>query len=177
MKYLALLRGINVGGNAIIKMDQLQKIFVKNGFTNVRTYIQSGNVIFESDSKDKQKLTSEIESFLLNAFKINIRIVIVSDKELEKVLDHVPHEWKKTDELRCYLAFVKEPTTTSEVLKEITLNEGIDFIQTGERVLYMSTKLSGITNSSFSKLSGKKIYQEITIRNYNTIQKLRDLMK
>jgi uncharacterized protein (DUF1697 family) len=62
-------------------------------------------------------------------------------------------------------------------LKEITLNEGVDFIAVGIGVLYMSTKLSGITKSRFSKLAGKKIYKDITIRNYNTTQKLLELME
>jgi len=177
MKYLALLRGINVGGNRIIKMVDLKVAFEKSGFTDVTTFIQSGNVVFSSDEKDTEKIARKLEDTVLQTFKINSRIVVKSYSQLKKVLEEVPSEWKKENDLRCYLAFIKEPVSASDVLKEVALKEGVDSAKAGEGVLYMTTKMSGLTQSGFTKLATKKIYKDLTIRNYNTSQKLLALME
>lgn len=176
MKYVALLRGINVGGNTMIKMSDLKLAFEKSGFTNVMTYINSGNVIFESTEKNKEKLVEILETMLLQTFHSPIRVVVLSDKELAAVAAQIPETWKKENDLRCYIAFVKPPVTTKEIIKEIVPKEGIDFVDEGPGAVYLSTKLSGLTKSSFTKLASKKIYQDITIRNLNTTQKLLSLM-
>ncbi len=177
MKYVALIRGINVGGNNLIKMVELKACFEKGGFKNVITYIQSGNVVFEVDEKNNEKIVNKLESALLRTFKVNLRIVVRSYLQLKKVLSGVPGEWRKRDDLRCYIAFVKEPVKASEVVQEVVLKDGIDFVKVGEGVVYMTTLLRGLTKSGFTKLVGKKIYQDITIRNYNTTLKLLALME
>ena len=73
MDYLALLRGINVGGNNIIKMDELKKTFEELNFSDVKTYIQSGNVLFKDAEKDRMKISEKIEKALLG--KLNTRLV------------------------------------------------------------------------------------------------------
>ena len=78
----------------------------------------------------------------------------------------------KKNDLRCYIAFVREPITSNDVLKEIETKESVDFVKAGQAVVYMSTKLAGLTKSRFTKLAGKKISKDITIRNYTTVQKL-----
>lgn len=177
MKYVALLRGINVGGNSMIKMSALQEAVKNAGFQNVKTYIQSGNVIFDSDEKKSGKVREILERILSKTFSLNLRIVIRSDSQLKKIIDEAPDNWKKKNDLRCYLAFIREPVTADDVLKEIETNDGVDSVKTGHGVLYLSTKLSGITKSRFSKLSSKKIYRDITIRNYNTTLKILSLIE
>ena len=177
MKYLALLRGINVGGNSLVKMVDLKEALLENGFLNVKTFIQSGNVICESEEKDQEKLAEKMEAVIAKKFHITSRVVIRSESQLTKVLEEVPAAWKKENDLRCYIAFVKEPTTAQQVAEQITLKEGIESIKIAEGVVYMTTLLAGITKSSFSKLASKKIYKEITIRNYTTMQKIAALMK
>ena len=90
-KYLALLRGINVGGNNIIKMTDLKSCFEKLGFTDVLTYIQSGNVVFTSDIKDKTRLTKKIEHALTERFNYKALVVVITHRELKKVVDEAPH--------------------------------------------------------------------------------------
>ena len=89
-QYLALLRGINVGGNNIIKMVNLKACFESMGFTDVGTFIQSGNVLFKSAEKDKLKLTNKIEKALSERFNYKSRIVTITHKELRKVVDGAP---------------------------------------------------------------------------------------
>src|SRR5487761_1438727 len=117
MKYLALLRGINVGGNNIIKMNDLKETLLANGLQNVVTYIQSGNVIFESDEKDVKKITVKIEKLLSERFNYQARIVLLTHDQLKDILAGVPSSWNKQHDLRCYLAFIKVPMTTDLVLK------------------------------------------------------------
>ena len=176
MKYVALLRGINVGGNSLIKMSELKIAFEKLSFENVITYINSGNVIFESDDSPA-KIKSDIEKSLIKNFKLEIKIMLRSHKEIKNTLNNVPSDWKNKKDLRCYIAFVRDPSTPADVISETTLREGIDAIKEGPGVVYMTTKLSGITKSGFSKLASKKIYKEITIRNYTTAEKLLSLME
>jgi uncharacterized protein (DUF1697 family) len=172
MKYVALLRGINVGGNSIIKMADLKKAVEESGFTNVSTYIQSGNVLFESSETSLEKIADKLEHCLLNTFKIAVRVVILSHPQFKKVLTDVPSAWKTHEDIRKYIAFVKPPVSADAIAPQIQVKEGVDFLQAGQGALYMSTLLSGITKSGFTKLAGKPFYKDITIRNYNTSQKI-----
>ncbi len=174
MRYVALLRGINVGGNSLVKMSDLKKAFENLGFENVSTYINSGNVIFDSDDS-LTKINEKIDRKLSKIFNFDLTTVVISKKSLEKTTENIPAEWKKSKDLRCYIAFVKEPISEQEVLSKIRLKDGVDSVATYRGVLYMTTKLSGITKSGFSKLARQKIYKHITIRNYNTVKKLLEL--
>lgn len=176
MKYVALLRGINVGGNNIIKMADLQQAFENAGYTGVRTLIQSGNVVFESGLQDAEKITTHIESVLSKAFHYSSKVVIRSHKEMKRIISGVPFDWKRENDLRCYIMYVKEPVTVDEVKKEVELKEDVDFLSVGDNVLYMSTKMEGLTKSKFSKIIGKKVYKDVTMRNFKTSRMILELM-
>jgi uncharacterized protein (DUF1697 family) len=177
MKYVALLRGINVGGNNVIKMELLRACFEAGGFQQVMTYIQSGNVLFESDEENRAKLTKNIEARVSQTFKYSARIVVRSYTEMQKVVSEAPDDWNTRTDLRCNIAFIKDPVTASEAFQEILPQEGIDSVTIGEGVVYISTVLSGLTKSALVKLVSKKIYQDMTIRNYTTTKKLLALME
>lgn len=161
MKYIAFLRGVNVGGNSLIKMSDLKKIFEDLGFTNVQTYINSGNVIFEGDRKYFSKIP--YKSF------------IISEKELNRVIENAPNSWKEND-LRKYVAFVIDDLSPKDLAKEIKLKENIDYLDAGKNWLYLTTKLDGLTKSSFKDLIKLKFYKSLTIRNYNTILKINKII-
>jgi uncharacterized protein (DUF1697 family) len=175
-KYVALLRGINVGGKNIIKMNALQKAVEACGYKNVLTFIQSGNVMFDAQEKNIQNVTVTLEKALSKVFNYQSKIVVISHDQLKQVLSQVPSEWKTKNDVRCYIAFIKEPVTAQEVREQTKPKEGIDTAKTGNGVLYMSTLLSGITKSGFTKLIGTKVYKDITIRNYTTVQKICAMM-
>jgi uncharacterized protein (DUF1697 family) len=177
MKYLALLRGVNVGGNSIIKMVDLKKAVEKAGFTGVQTYINSGNVIFESVEKDAAKIAQALEETLRKTFNIDSRVAVLTPAQLKNVIAGVPDEWKTPGDIRCYVAFLLPPVSAEEVIGEIKLKEGVDFVKPGLGVVYMTTLLGGITKSGFTKIIGKPVYKEITMRNYNTVKKLQELME
>lgn len=177
MKYAAFLRGINVGGNSKVSMTDLKIIFSEMGFSNVVTYINSGNVIFETDDTNGEILARPIETAILKKINLHIKTVIVSEEQLKKVIKGIPDSWKKREDLRCYVSFMIAPTTVDMAFDEVDIKEGVDFLDKGPGVLYMGATLSGLTKSSFTKLIGKKIYKEMTMRNLNTVQKVLNLMK
>ncbi len=177
MKYVALLRGINVGGNNAVKMSELKIAFEQLGHTNVLTYINSGNVIFESDESDSKKLTQELEKVLTKTFNFSARLLVLSHSQMKRILSEVPIEWNTDKDIRCYVTFVMADLTTTKAAQEVEVREGIDMLKVGTHVLYMTTKMSGLTKSKFTKIIGKKIFQDMTMRNYNTTQKLFALME
>ena len=177
-QYLALLRGINVGGNNIIKMADLKVCFENIGFTDVRTYIQSGNVLFKSADKDKAKLTMKLEVGLSERFKYEARLVVVTYKQLKQTVEESPRGFgKDLVKFRYDVIFLKEPLTAKEAMKSVSIKEGIDNAYMGKDVLYFSRLISRATQSRLPRIAGLTVYQNMTIRNWNTTTKLLALME
>jgi uncharacterized protein (DUF1697 family) len=177
MKYAALLRGVNVGGNSPLKMADLKEAVEKSGFTNVKTLINSGNIIFESKEANTAKINTVLEEALKKRFHLESRVFLLTFEQLKDVVAGVPEDWKKRQDIRCYIAFVREPATVQDVLKQAKVKEGVDFIEGGKRAVYLTTLTSGLTKSGFTKLISAPVYQNITMRNYTTAQKLLSLME
>lgn len=177
-RYVALLRGINVGGNNIIKMTDLKACFVAMGCSNVSTYIQSGNVIFSSDNKDSEALTTRIEQALSSAFDYKSKIVLLSQKRLTKVVNEAPPAFgAEPDVYRYDVLFLRPPLSPSVAMEKLSLREGVDQVWQGEGVLYFSRLIAKAGQSYLNKLIGLSIYKEMTVRNWNTTSKLLELME
>jgi uncharacterized protein (DUF1697 family) len=177
MVYVALLRAINVGGRNIIKMDRLKACFDEKGFDRAVTFIQSGNVVFGSDVRTPRALEKTIEAALAKTFNYSSTVVVRSLAQLRRTLAEVPPDWKTRSDLRCNVAFVKAPVTAAQVLLEIDARKGVDFVRPGQGVVYMTTLLKDVKKSGLPKLVTKKVYQDLTIRNYNSCQRLLALME
>jgi uncharacterized protein (DUF1697 family) len=178
IQYLALLRGINVGGKNIIKMVDLKACFESLGFSDVLTYIQSGNVLFKSAEKDKARLTTMIEKELSARFYYSTRLVTVTHKELKKTVDTAPRGFGSEPETFRYdVIFLKEPLTPKEAMKSVSTKEGVDAAHTGGNVLYFSRIISRASQSHLTKIISLPVYQSMTIRNWNTTTKLLSLME
>ncbi|NBL65990.1 DUF1697 domain-containing protein [Flavobacterium sp. NST-5] len=89
-EHLILLRGVNVSGKNIIKMERLREVLSQNGFENVKTYIQSGNILLESDEKNPDKVAAEIELLIAKHFDLSVSAIAVSKKTLKQVLEENP---------------------------------------------------------------------------------------
>lgn len=177
-QYLVLLRGINVGGNNIIKMADLKACFESMGFGDVVTYIQSGNVVFKAAEKDIAKLTTKIEGVLSERFSYKSRLVTVAYKELKKVVEDAPKGFgRDLDNYRCDVIFLKEPLTVKEAMKNVRVKEGVDNAFAGKTVLYFSRLTSRASQSYLTKIITLPMYQNMTIRNWNTTTKLLALME
>jgi uncharacterized protein (DUF1697 family) len=176
-QYLALLRGINVGGNNLIKMTDLKYCFEKMKLTDVITYIQSGNVIFKSGEKDKTKLTDKLEKKLSDTFNYKSKIVLITHKQLRRIIQKAPEGFgAKPGEYKYDVLFLKAPLTPVEAIKSVRLREGVDSAFTGKDVLYFSRLMSRAGESYLNKIITLPVYQSMTIRNWNTTSKLLALM-
>ncbi len=176
-QFLALLRGINVGGNNIIKMVDLKACFEEMGFSDVATFIQSGNVLFSSDQTDVVKLTKKIEDCLSKKFNYKSTVVVVSDKQLKAAVEEAPQGFgKESDKYRNDVIFLMPPLTATEAIREIKFREGVDEVTAGKNVIYFSRLIRQITKSYVSKIVLLPIYKQMTIRNWNTTTKLLALM-
>lgn len=175
-RFGALLRGINVGGNNIIKMADLKTCFESLGFANVVTYIQSGNVLFDSNETDQLKLTQQIENTLSERFNYSSKVVLLSQQALIQLVNAAPEGFGvNPDEYRYDVIFLKPPLTAEEALSKIKTKEGVDFVTTGEGVLYFSRLSAMSGQSQMTKMVDTAIYKEMTIRNWNTTTKLCEL--
>lgn len=173
MRYIALLRGINVGGNNIIKMADLKKSFEEMGFEQVKTYIQSGNVIFNSDKKDLSKLEKEIEKVLSEKFNYISKVVIISHNQLERIIENAPNDFGVyAQDYRYDVLFLKSPLKAEKALEKIIIREGVDIVNLGDGALYFSRLISKAGQSYLNKIVGTPVYKEMTIRNWNTTTKL-----
>lgn len=171
--YVALLRGINVGGNNLIPMADLRACFVEKGFANVTTYIQSGNVIFTTTDHKRAALVARIESALGTRFAYRATVVVRSHDEMRAIVEHAPPGFGKRPELFRYdVLFLKDPLTAAAAIAAVPVKEGVDEVHAGKRVLYYSRLISKATQSRMAKIVSLPIYKSLTIRNWNTTTKL-----
>ncbi len=176
-RFLALLRGINVGGNNIIKMTDLKDCFEKMGFTDVTTYIQSGNVIFSSEENDTFALEEQIEKVLSETFNYKSRVVVISHQQLKAMVEQSPEEFGMHPNTHKYdVVFLKQPLTAENAFTQIVARKEVDFVYAQNGVIYFKRIIANLSKSYISKIIALPIYQLMTIRNWNTTHKLYELM-
>jgi uncharacterized protein (DUF1697 family) len=146
IRYVALLRGINVGGRKLIKMEQLAQIFTAAGLKNVRTYIASGNVIFESGSANKAALTRKIEKVLDQTLGYEVTVVLRTLSEIENIINRNPfrkYEASK-DVMLCVVFLANEPKTKPKLpLVSLTDNLEVFEVADGTACVVLRRKRTG----------------------------------
>jgi uncharacterized protein (DUF1697 family) len=177
-EYVALLRGINVGGNNLIKMAELKACFEAQRFRDVVTYIQSGNVIFEANESTTAKLTLKLEKVLAATFDYKASVVVRSRKELQEIVERAPKGFgSQAAKYRYDVIFLKEPLTAAVAMKSVLIKQGVDEAHAGKGALYFSRLISKASQSKISRLAAMPIYKSMTIRNWNTTTKLLALLQ
>jgi uncharacterized protein (DUF1697 family) len=176
-RYVALLRGINVGGRNLIRMPALKACFEELGCEDVATYIQSGNVLFSAQGTDSKALALRIERALAAAFDYEASIVLRTRKQLQDIVRRAPAGFGADPATcRCDVLFLKEPLTAAAALKIVPTKEGVDEVYAGPGVLYFSRIVDKAAQSRLNKLVSMPIYKSMTIRNWNTTTRLLSLM-
>lgn len=177
--YVALLRGINVGGNNMVSMKALKASFERLGFEDVSTYINSGNVLFRSSETDARMLERQIDSMLAKEYKLKPRTVVRSHGEMARLLKTMAKTWtpKPDPELRCNVIFLRHEIDSRTLLKELQIKPEIEAVVYCPGTLLWSAQLSALTRSAMLKLASRPIYKEMTIRNPNTATKVFALME
>jgi uncharacterized protein (DUF1697 family) len=177
-KYVALLRGINVGGANLIPMPALRESFEALGLQEVTTYIQSGNVVFRTKrTPDARRLAARLEKALGAQFGYAATIVLRSRAQMSATVTRAPNGFGKSPTLYRYdVVFLKESLVAAEVLPAIKTRDGVDAVQAGDGVIYFSRLIARASQSRLPKLISMPEYKQMTIRNWNTTTKLLALM-
>jgi uncharacterized protein (DUF1697 family) len=177
-RFVALLRGINVGGGNVIKMTDLKACLEASRLQNVATYIASGNVLFDAPGDEESKLVRRIERVLSKTFSpYDARIVLCSHDKLTRIVRNAPKGFgTKPEKYRYDVVFLKPPLSASAAITSVRTKPGVDEAFAGPDVLYFSRLIARAAESSLPRLVGLPIYKALTVRNWSTTTKLLALM-
>ncbi len=172
-KYVALLRGINVGGNNTVEMKKLRAVFEALGFLSVATYINSGNVIFSTSRKDTGNFVAEIETALKRSFGFAVRTIIRDEKNIRSIEKSIPKEWMNDNKQRTEIMFLWDEYAKKSTLKLIPAHPDIDtLLYAGRAVIWHIADRKHYSKSGLRKFIGTDVYKHMTARNVNTVRKL-----
>lgn len=172
-RYVALLRGINVGGNNKIAMKELAEAFRAGGYDEVSTYINSGNVLFSAESQPEPEA---LEQVIADAFGLDIAVLVRSHDEMAKVVAKAPKELDDPD-VRPDVWFLRPGLSPAAALAAMPdPHPDVDRVWKGPGVLYTTRVTALATKSRLTKVVGTKLYKEMSLRNWNTTRKLLALL-
>jgi uncharacterized protein (DUF1697 family) len=176
MKYVALLRGINVGGKTLIKMADLKSCIEELGFDEVSTYIASGNLLLESSERSAAKLETKIEHAIEERFDLPVKVVVLGRAAYARIVKAVPKSWVGDKTLRANVAFVRRGTSAKQVVRELQPDATVEEVKAIDGAILWATKRDAVNRSVMRKLIGGAAYKELTVRNLNTTLKLEELL-
>lgn len=174
-RYVALLRGINISGKNKVSMAELKKGFEKLAFEEVKTYLNSGNVIFSSGEDDTEKLTKQIQGMIKEQFHLDIPVFVISRETLEDILKNAP-DWWDNDNKEIYdnIIFIMPPAKFSDVYSEIgEPKKELEKIEDYKEVIFWSFSRKDYQKTNWwSKTASANIGTKLTIRTANTVRKI-----
>ena len=173
---VALLRGINVGGKNPVGMPALAECFRTAGYEDVRTHLQSGNVLFTADPQTGAELEAAIEQLLRDRFGFPILTVVRSHEEFATTIASAPRD-HGSDELRSEVFFLKRPLSAEAVLEQMPeLREGVDSVAPGPGALYFSRVAAQASKTRITRLMSMPIFQQMTMRSWRTTTRLSEML-
>jgi uncharacterized protein (DUF1697 family) len=174
--YVALLRGINVGGQKLIKMEVLKKIFEDMGFKNARTYIQSGNVIFDAGKSKPETLRQKIETWLEKILGYGVTVVVRTMDELEQVIKKYPFSKVKGHEnSKVYVSFLSEEPDKNRIKELTSLSSNNEMFHIKGNNVYILLRMGFPDSLTGKNIIEKKLKVRATTRNWQTVNKLQAL--
>jgi uncharacterized protein (DUF1697 family) len=177
MIYVALLRGINVGGKNKVEMRKLKTTFEDVGMGHVTTYINSGNVVFSDNRRKPPRIASVLEQAIAADLSLEIKVLIRDLPAIKKVLKALPDEWTTDATMRCDVMFLWEGFDRKDVLEKWTIKPEIEDVKYVPGAVIWRIDRANVTRSRMTKLVGTDLYRGMTIRNSNTVRKLAELME
>jgi uncharacterized protein (DUF1697 family) len=175
MRAVAFLRALNVGGNHVVKMDRLKKLFEQAGFTGVETFIASGNVVFDLSSAAKASAVERsIETMLSNALGHEVATFVRIDRELRAVAAHEPFSPAALKAARpVNVAFLKQPLDSTGMKAIKALETSLDMLDVRGREIYWLTRATSQRESKISNATFEKVLrQPSTMRGISTVRKM-----
>lgn len=173
--YIALLRGINVGGHKVIKMADLKRVFESIGLKQVKTYIQSGNIVFESE-EGINFLKDRIQSEIKNEFDFDVPVMLRTHDEFINIIKQCPYEVHSLLEGESvHIAFLANVLSEEESSQLLTFKSELEDCYIDEKVVYLFFKNS-IRNSKLMN-QFQKLHTPATVRNWRTVNKLKAIVE
>jgi uncharacterized protein (DUF1697 family) len=177
MRYVALLRGINVGGANKVSMADPKAAFEAAGMTAVRTYINSGNVIFVSARDDRAELTTLLRESVRDVVGVDVSLLVRDADQLRAIVDALPAQWRNDDAMKCDVVFLAEGVDAAAVLQELKPRPGIEDALSLPGAVVWRVDRTDATRSRLTKIVGTPLYKQVTVRNCNTVRKLLELVQ
>ena len=177
MVFLALLRGINVGGKSKVEMAKLKVTFENLGFTGVRTYIASGNVIFRSGETDTALLTEKIEAEIEQDFGLPVKVVLRDSDAIRKLVEGLPSGWVNDVTMKCDVMFLWPEIDRPEILAKIPHDPAKEDVIYLPGAVVWRIDRDKVRQGQVLKIIGTDIQKQLTVRNPNTVRKLWELMR
>jgi uncharacterized protein (DUF1697 family) len=175
VRYVALLRGVNVGGNTIVDMSRLKGTFERLGFQGVRTYINSGNVVFTITRRERTRLTREIEAGIVADFGLDISLQLRTGKELRALVDAIPASWANDSSMKCDVHFLWPAVDHPSVVDRVPHDPAIEEVRYFPGALIRRIDRANQSKSPMTKVAATPLYRQMTARNINTVRKLAEL--
>lgn len=176
MIYVALLRGINIGGHRKVPMVDLKKTFESLGFKNVVTYINSGNVVFSYASKDQEKIVKKIEKGIQKDFLFEVRVLVRDAENLLNVCKRIPRAWESEAGMRPHIIFLWKEIDSLDILNKVSINPKVDKVKYVSGALLWNVDMQNYAKSPLYKFISTKITKQVTVRSVNTVKKLNQMM-
>jgi uncharacterized protein (DUF1697 family) len=176
MRYIALLRGINVGGKTLIKMADLKACIEALDLDHVSTYIASGNVLFETSERDSASIETTIEHAIEQRFGLRVKVIVLDRVAYRRIVDEIPKSWVGDERVRANVAFVRRGTDATQVVRDLQPDPEIEEVKAIDGAILWATRRNALTRSVMRKLIGGAAYKELTVRNLNTTLKLQELL-
>lgn len=176
MVYVALLRGINVGGKNKVDMKLLKQTFEQAGMNHVVTYINTGNIIFTYDDRSKRELSRLLEEAIHHDFELPIKVVLRSFSEFRETINAIPETWKNDKDMKSDVMFLWDEVDDESVLGKLVIKPNIDTVKYVPGAILWSVDKENVTKSGMSRIVGSKLYKQVTVRNVNTVRKIYELM-
>ena len=177
MIYVALLRGINVGGKNKVAMKELKVVFEDAGMTDVRTYINSGNVVFSTTMRGKARLVELLEDAIEDHFGFRINVVVRDLKSMKATIKALPSKWTNDQKMKCDVMFLWDDVDRPSVIKELKIKPELEDVKYVKGAILWRVDKKDVTRSGMMRMAGTPLYKRMTIRNCNTARKLLELME
>lgn len=179
MKYVALLRGINVGGKRKLKMETLRTVCANElGFQNVKTYIQSGNIVFESPRENASELSAELQKLIKDTFNMEVPCMVFQEFDFNRIIAKTPFDLKKKEiQEAIYFSLGNEALTADEVSKLAEIPITQERFEVLQNVIYILCPEQYHKSKLHTNSLEKKLGKSFTTRNFRTMNKIEAMLK
>lgn len=177
MVQVALLRGVNVGGRSKVEMPRLRTVFETAGLESVRTYINSGNVIFTGARLAVPDLTSRLENAIASEFGFEVKLLIRDFDTMSAIEAAIPSHWVTDSSMRTDVMFLWDEIANPGIVDELPVRKEVDNVLYASGAIIWQVDAVNLNRSGRTKVIGGQVYRSATVRNANTVRKLVAMMR